>query len=469
MRSWPDSNGSAIDRFLQQRRIRHPQTPQDLSPYTARLPGRGEAMRAFGITGQPPHSADMAARGWHRVVASSVLHRACIINRFLEFLAQEGSIASNPIAELRTSHCVNSSEAILRALLATAPDRALEALRQLPRFGSVVGDLMRNHVARMRTRGFRYDTNARMFLRFDRFLQRHPDLVREPLPVMLQHWADPNIFVVTPDGFSRPSPHRALQTAEIAVIVEQYRPAAVNAKRAGFDGVEVMAANGHLIDQFLQDNSNKRTDRYGRSIENRTRLLVEVVEASISLWGADWVGVRIAPSGTFNGMADSNPRALFRYVVERLNDFGLAYLHVIEPRIKGADLVAEGQGPVAAQELSKIFQGPIIAAGGFEPDTAEATVANGDASMIAFGRHFIGNPDLPKRIELGLPLNHYDRSTFYAFDARGYTDYPAYEVHEAIKPALTEQRQEGPGGTAVRRATLSYRSLVSQSGANENG
>ena len=236
---------------------------------------------------------------------------------------------------------------------------------------------------------------------------------------------------MTPDGFSRPSPHRALETSEIAVIIKQYRTTAVNAKRAGFDGVEVMAANGHLIDQFLQDNSNERTDRYGGSIENRTRLLVEVVEALVPVWDADRVGVRIAPSGTYNGMGDSNPRALFRYVAERLNVFGLAYLHVIEPRIKGADLVAEGQGPVAAQELSKIFRGPTIAAGGFEPDTAEATVANGDASLIAFGRHFIANPDLPKRIELGLPLNHYDRSTFYAFDARGYTDYPPYEVHEA--------------------------------------
>ena len=185
-----------------------------------------------------------------------------------------------------------------------------------------------------------------------------------------------------------------------------------------------MAANGHLIDQFLQDNSNKRTDRYGGTIENRARLLFEAVEALISVWGADRVGVRIAPSGTYNGMADSNPHVLFRYVAERLNDFKLAYLHVIEPRIKGGELIAEGQGPVAAQELSKVFHGPIIAAGGFEPDTAEMTVANDDASLIAFGRHFIANPDLPKRIELGLPLNPYDRSTFYAFDARGYTDYP---------------------------------------------
>src|SRR6202011_3726387 len=156
-----------------------------------------------------------------------------------------------------------------------------------------------------------------------------------------------------------------------------------------------MGANGHLIDQFLQDNSNKRIDHYGGSIENRTRLLVRVVEALADVWGANRVGVRIAPSGTFNGMADSNPRTLFRFVAERLNEFGLAYLHVIEPRIKGGELIAEAQEPVAAQELSKIFQGPLIAAGGFEANTAEATVSKGDADLIAFGRHFIANPDLP--------------------------------------------------------------------------
>jgi N-ethylmaleimide reductase len=245
------------------------------------------------------------------------------------------------------------------------------------------------------------------------------------------YWADPSIVVDTPGGFLQTSPHRALETAEIAEILEQYRAAADDAKKAGFDGVELMAANGHLIDQFLQDNSNKRTDRYGGSTRNRVRLLVEVVDTLAEVWGADRVGVRLAPSGTFNGMADSNPRALFRYVAERLDGFGLAYLHLIEPRVKGGDTVAEAQAPVAAQELSKIFRGPVIAAGGFKPDTAEASVAKGDASLIAFGRHFIANPDLPKRIELGLPFNPYDRSTFYGFDARGYTDYPVYEVHKA--------------------------------------
>ena len=246
--------------------------------------------------------------------------------------------------------------------------------------------------------------------------------------VDLTYWADPSIVVDTPDGFQQTSPHRAVETAEIAGILEQYRAAAQNAKKAGFDGVELMAANGHLIDQFLQDNTNKRTDQYGGSIENRARLLVEVVRTLAEVWSAGRVGVRLAPSGTFNGMGDSDPRALFRFVAERLDSFGLAYLHLIEPRVKGGETIAEGQAPVAAQELSKIFRGPVIAAGGFNPDTAEASVAHGDASLIAFGRHFIANPDLPKRIELRLPLNPYDRSTFYGYDARGYTDYPAYEA-----------------------------------------
>src|ERR1700724_143309 len=200
------------------------------------------------------------------------------------------------------------------------------------------------------------------------------------------YWADTSITVDTPDGFKPTSPHRALETAEITTILEQYRSAAQNAKLAGFDGVELMAANGHLIDQFLQDNTNKRTDQYGGSIENRTRLLVEVVETLAQVWGADRVGVRLAPSGTFNGMADSDPRTLFRYVAERLNNLKLAYLHIIEPRIKGGDLIAEGMGPVAAQELGQIFKGPIIAAGGFEPDPAGGAGGHGVARLIAFGR-----------------------------------------------------------------------------------
>jgi N-ethylmaleimide reductase len=207
----------------------------------------------------------------------------------------------------------------------------------------------------------------------------------------------------------------------------EYCKAAGRAKAAGFDGVELHAGNGYLPDQFLQDGINKRTDMYGGSIENRSRFLLQVVEAMVSVWGGNRVAVRIAPSGTWNGVSDSNPIALFDYVAKQLDRFGLAYLHVIEPRIKGNVLIAEGQGHIATTRLRKVFTGTVIAAGGFEPDTAEAAVREGDADLVAFGRHFVANPDLPKRIRLGLPLNAYDRDTFYTFDARGYTDYPFYE------------------------------------------
>jgi N-ethylmaleimide reductase len=245
-----------------------------------------------------------------------------------------------------------------------------------------------------------------------------------------EYWANANP-VSTAEGFIRPSPHRALETDEIAGIIEEFRAAADNAKTAGFDGVELHGAYGYLIDQFLQDGTNKRTDRYGGSIENRARLLFELFEAVSSVWGADRVGVRIAPNSHYNGMGDSDPHALFGRVATRLNDYGPAYLHVIEPRMQGIELAVEGQGAVATQELRKLFGGKLIAAGGFEPDTAGRTVADGDADLISFARHFISNPDLPERIRRNLPLSPYDRSTFYAFDAHGYTDYPFYDEEKA--------------------------------------
>jgi N-ethylmaleimide reductase len=242
------------------------------------------------------------------------------------------------------------------------------------------------------------------------------------------YWNDPDKLTSTPGGWVRPSPHRALEISEIAGVVDDYRKAAVRAKQAGFDGVELHAANGYLVDQFLQDGCNKRTDRYGGSIENRARLLLEVVDALTSEWGVDRVGVRIGPDGKWNGMSDSDPKALFTYVAKQLNRFGLAYLHIIEPRVKGNVVVAEGQGPVAAEYLRSIFTGKIVAAGGFEPDTAETVVTKGDADLVAFGRYFVSNPDLPSRIKERLPLSDYDRNTFYTFDARGYIDYPAYKA-----------------------------------------
>lgn len=245
--------------------------------------------------------------------------------------------------------------------------------------------------------------------------------------VIPEYWQNSSKSISTPNGWSKPSPHRALDISEIPGIIEDYRKAAEHAKAAGFDGVELHAANGYLIDQFLQDGSNKRTDGYGGSIENRSRLLLEVVDAMASVWGGNRVAVRIGPSGTWNSMSDSNPTALFDYVAEKLNRFGLAYLHIIEPRVKGNVLISEGQAPIASAHFRKIFKGKIIAAGGFEPNTAKEIVEKGDANLVAFGRHFISNPDLPKRIRLALPLNDYDRKTFYTFDFHGYTDYPFYE------------------------------------------
>jgi N-ethylmaleimide reductase len=238
------------------------------------------------------------------------------------------------------------------------------------------------------------------------------------------YWEDPNHLVSAPSGWVQSSPHRALDISEIPGIVEDYRKAAARAKAAGFDGVELHAGNGYLLDQFLQDGSNKRTDSYGGSIEKRARFLLEVVEAVTSVWGGGRVAVRIAPAGTWNHMRDSNPAALFTYVAEQLNRFGLAYLHIIEPRVKGNVTIHEGQGPIAAEQLRKVFKGKIIAAGGFEPETAESAIENGVADAVSFGRHFVANPDLPLRIREGLALTPYDRDTFYTFDSVGYNDYP---------------------------------------------
>jgi N-ethylmaleimide reductase len=223
--------------------------------------------------------------------------------------------------------------------------------------------------------------------------------------------------------FSMP---RALALEEIPGIVEEFRAGAERAMRADFDGVEIHGANGYLPDQFLQDGTNKRTDEYGGPIENRARFLLEITRAAISVWGADRVGVRLSPSSTYGSMSDSDPATTFAYVADQLDRLGVAYLHVVEPRIKGTEDVAMGAAPVAAQHLRQKFNRTLIAAGGFTGESAQAIVAAGDADLVAFGRHFIANPDLPERLRRRLSLNRYDRSTFYGGDARGYTDYPAY-------------------------------------------
>jgi len=226
-----------------------------------------------------------------------------------------------------------------------------------------------------------------------------------------------------PVGFETP---RALETEEVAGIISQYREAAENAERAGFDGVELHGANGYLLDQFLQDGSNKRTDPYGGSIENRARMLLEAVDQAISVWGSGRVGVRLSPYGTFNDMSDSDPVALFTYVLKELSSRGIAYAHIIEPRasLAGGQDGTNAQAPRATEIFRKAFPGPIISAGGYDRDEALRVIEAGIADAVAFGRLFIANPDLPERLARGVPLNPYDRATFYGGAEKGYTDYP---------------------------------------------
>jgi N-ethylmaleimide reductase len=221
---------------------------------------------------------------------------------------------------------------------------------------------------------------------------------------------------------------RALETAEVAGIVEAFRQAAGNAMKAGFDGVEVHGANGYLIEQFLQSRSNLRTDQYGGGIENRARLLMEITQAVIGVWGANRVGVRLSPYGIANDSGEADPMPLYTHVVEGLNALGLAYLHFIEPRSSGAGRaeVNHQNVPSAMVLFRPIWKGVLITAGGFTGETAEAAIAEGHADAVAFGRIFISNPDLPRRLSEGFPLTPYSRATFYGGEEKGYTDYPAY-------------------------------------------
>lgn len=229
------------------------------------------------------------------------------------------------------------------------------------------------------------------------------------------------------EGQLFPQP-RELSEEEILGIIDEFCQAAQRALDAGFDGVELHAANGYLPEQFLLDGSNTRNDAWGGSLAHRARFLLDTVAALTKVWGAGRVGVRISPSGTYGDMHDSDPATTFNYLAEKLNEFALAYLHIIEPRIVGPEDRDSRHyaDPVASRELRSFFHGIIIAAGGFKPATANAILASGEADLVAFGRLFISNPDLPERIRQGYPLADYDRDTFFGGDAYGYTDYPAY-------------------------------------------
>lgn len=219
---------------------------------------------------------------------------------------------------------------------------------------------------------------------------------------------------------------RALETAEIPVLVDTYRQAAVNAIEAGFDAVELQGANSHLIEQFLDDGTNQRTDRYGGSIANRSRFLLDIVDAVGSAIGGGRLGVRLSPFGQYGGIGDSAPASLFGHVIRELSGRGLAYLHLIEARGSelglGDELTADA--PDNAELFRHLFDGPFLSAAAYSPASAETAVGDGSVDAVAFGRSFIANPDLVRRIERGLPLNGYDRNTFYGGAEHGYTDYP---------------------------------------------
>ena len=232
---------------------------------------------------------------------------------------------------------------------------------------------------------------------------------------------------------------RALSTDELPRVIDDYRCAAVNAQRAGFDGIELHAAHGYLIDQFICDGVNHRNDRYGGSIDNRCRLLFEVVDALIGVFGQGRVGVRLSPlaideeSGlqtqTYFGVSCSDPVTIYSKAIQGMNDYPLAYLMLTEPRVGGLSLAPENETaylhPLRNRCYREIYKGSLIGAGGFTPATAAQAINEDVYDLIAFGRWFLSNPDLPERIKFGQPLNVYERETFYGGDATGYTDYPS--------------------------------------------
>ena len=231
-------------------------------------------------------------------------------------------------------------------------------------------------------------------------------------------------YIHTPRGKETYETPRALETDEVPLIVEDYLRAAERAQAAGFDGVEIHAANGYLIDQFLQSKTNQRADHYGGSLENRYRFLDEIVQAVLLALPAARVGVHLAPNGNFNDMGSPDFRETFLYAAKRLNQYGLAYLHVVD----GLEFGFHELGPpMSSAEFRQVFQGPLIANCGYTRETAEAAIRQGHADLISFGRPFISNPDLVERFAHGWPLNPpADQDVWYSFDEKGYTDFPRY-------------------------------------------
>jgi N-ethylmaleimide reductase len=239
---------------------------------------------------------------------------------------------------------------------------------------------------------------------------------------------------LTGDGLKPHPTPRALRSEEIAGVMEEYRRGAQLSMEAGFDGVEVHGANGYLPDQFLNSGSNNRTDEWGGSVENRSRFLLGVTDAVVDVWGADRVGVRLSPANRHGDIDDANRWETYSYAVRELNKRNLAYLHLVSPRVDGAE-DAETKIDLGPERFRPLITGNtrLIVAGGYKPADAESALDNGIADAIAFGRLFISNPDLPKRIELDAPLSAYDRKTFYARGVEGYIDYPTLDAAQLVQ------------------------------------
>lgn len=254
----------------------------------------------------------------------------------------------------------------------------------------------------------------------------HPDLLPDQQTPVAPSAIRPEGEAITYEGMKAFVEPRALEVSEVENIVGQYKNAAQMAKQAGFDGVEIHAANGYLIDQFLRDGSNQRSDAYGGNEENRMRFLNQVLDAVLEVWSSNCVGIRLTPENSFNSMSDSAPQTHFSYFITQLNSRNLAYLHLLEGDMMGASR------NVDYRALRDAYDGIYMANNGYDKSRAQAAIADGDCDLVAFGVPYLANPDLLYRYQNDLPLNPADQATFYGGDETGYTDYPTAQHDTAV-------------------------------------
>ena len=281
-----------------------------------------------------------------------------------------------------------------------------------------------------------HDTGGKIFLQLWHVgRQSHNDLQPNgELPVAPSALASNGQSPVAPGVLKDHPVPRALETSEIAGIVEEYKRGAELAKLAGFDGVEIHAANGYLLEQFLSDHANVRTDKYGGSLVNRSRLILEVTEAVTSVWQGGRVGIRLSPANTYGGITHTDRFGTYSHILRELNQFQLAYIHLVEPRIAGSSEAAQFDEALNSRHFKPLITGDtkLISAGGHTLASGTEAVQSGEADAIAWGRQFIANPDLVERFAKNAPLNRYDRETFYGGTEKGYLDYPFLTQEAAI-------------------------------------